>query len=80
MKTIQLEDLIKKLEVEFDEIDPGTLKAETSFKELEEWSSMQALVVIALVDEHYEVPLSGEDLMACETVQDLYQKITQKLN
>ena len=73
-----LEDLIEKLEAEFDEIKPGSLKANTSFKDLEEWSSMQALVVIALVDEHYEVALSGEDLMQCETVQDIYNKIIEK--
>lgn len=77
MKVI-IEDLIEKLEAEFDEIKPGSLKENTSFKDLEEWSSMQALVVIALVDEHYEVALSGEDLMQCETVKDIYNKIIEK--
>jgi len=78
MINIEINDLVKRLEEEFDEIEPGTLKAETSFKDLEEWSSMQALVVIALVDEHYDVPLTGEDLMQCETVQDIYDKIKSK--
>ena len=73
-----IEDLIEKLEAEFDEIKPGSLNENTSFKDLEEWSSMQALVVIALVDEHYEVALSGEDLMQCETVKDIYNKIIEK--
>lgn len=75
---VLIEDLIEKLEAEFDEIEKGSLKADTSFKDLEEWSSMQALVVIALVDEHYEVALSGEDLMQCESVQDIYNKIIEK--
>jgi len=75
---IVIEDLVSKLEAEFDEIERGTLTAQTSFKDLEEWSSMQALVVIALIDEHYEVALSGKDLMGCETVQDIYDKIIEK--
>ena len=75
---IQIEDLIGKLEKEFDEIEPGTLKSTTSFKDLEEWSSMQALIVIALVDEHYDITLTGNDLMQCKTVQDIYDKIKDK--
>lgn len=78
MINIEINDLVKRLEEEFDEIEPGTLKAETSFKDLEEWSSMQALVVIALVDEHYDIQLTGEDLIQCETVQDIYDKIKSK--
>jgi len=78
MLIIEIDDLVQKLEAEFDEIEPGTLKPTTSFKDLEEWSSMQALVVIALIDEHYEIALTGEDLMDCETVQDIYDKIKEK--
>ena len=78
MEVIIIEDFIEKLEAEFDEIESGSLKGSTSFKDLEEWSSMQALIVIALVDEHYDVALSGEDLMQCETVQDIYNKIIEK--
>ncbi len=75
---IQINDLIAKLEAEFDDIEKGTLTAQTSFKDLDEWSSMQALIVIALVDEHYDVALTGDDLMECENIQDIYDKIKER--
>ena len=46
---------------------------ETQFRELEEWSSMQALIVIAAVDEHFGVTLPEKDFRKAQTFQDLYQ-------
>ena len=44
----------------------------TLFRELEEWSSMQALIVIAAIDEHYGVTITEKDFRAAQTVADLY--------
>lgn len=44
----------------------------TKFRELEEWSSMQALIVIAAVDEHFGVTLPEKEFRRAETVQDLF--------
>ncbi len=78
MADLNIDDLLLKLLEEFDDIETENFTAETSFKDLEEWSSMQALVVIALVDEHYGVALTGEDLLNCDTVNDLYNLIEKK--
>lgn len=75
---MKIEHLITRLEEEFEELKPGTLKPETNFKDLEEWSSMYALILIALVDTEYEVSVSGEDLSKIATVQDLYELIQER--
>jgi len=67
-----IEDFIKTLESEFDELEPGTLKPETKFTDLDEWSSMHSLIIIALIDTEYDVTIKGEDLMSIKKVEELY--------
>ncbi|MBE7443357.1 MAG: acyl carrier protein [Flavobacteriales bacterium] len=72
-------EFIKKIEFEMDEIEPDTIKPETNFRELEQWSSMMGLIFIALIDTEYNVTLNGNDLINCVTVNDLYQVVKSKI-
>ena len=66
--------------MEFDEIEAGTIKPASTFRDLPEWSSMHALIIIALIDTEYDVILNGEDLRSAETVQDLFDVVIKKQN
>ncbi|HET8837880.1 MAG TPA: acyl carrier protein [Flavobacteriaceae bacterium] len=77
---MNLQDFIKTIEAEFDELEPGTLKKDTSFKDLDEWSSMHALIIIALIDTEYDVILTGEDLSSISTVEELYNMVNSRIN
>ena len=50
---------------------------DSKFRELEEWSSMQALIVIAAIDEHFGVTIPERDFRNAQTVSDLY-RLTMK--
>ena len=63
---------------QFDETDSSLIKLESKFRDLDEWSSMMALIVIAMVDQEYNVKLTGDDIRTSETVNDLYDKISEK--
>ena len=63
----------------FDETDCDTIKADTHFKELDEWSSLIALSVIAMIDEEYDVEFRGDDIRNSETVNDLYDAVMSKV-
>ncbi|MCF8278145.1 MAG: acyl carrier protein [Flavobacteriales bacterium] len=52
--------------------DASTIGSQSKFRDLEEWSSMQALIVIAAIDEHYGVTIPEKDFRAAQTVADLY--------
>lgn len=54
------------------EVDPASINAETEFKALENWDSLCALSIIAMVDDAYQVTLGGEDLESAKTVADLW--------
>ncbi len=73
-----IEEFIKTLETEFDELEPGTLQADTKFSDLDEWSSMHSLIIIALIDTEYEVTITGEDLMGISNVKELYDIVKSR--
>jgi acyl carrier protein len=53
------------------ELDEGTLKPETQLNELEEWDSLAAVSLVALVDEHFSEKINGQAIKAFKTVQDV---------
>lgn len=59
----------------FDETDALIITENTNLKDLEEWSSMIIMGIIAMADEEYAVRLKGEDIRKVSTVKDLYDLI-----
>lgn len=49
------------------------IKKDTVFRNLEEWSSLQALIVIAAIDEHFGVTISEQEFRNAKSVNDLYE-------
>ena len=76
---MELKDFIENFAAQFDDTDASEIKAETVFKELDEWSSLIALSVIAMVDEEYEVTIKGEDIRTSDTVEDLFNNVKSKM-
>ena len=62
----------------FDETDPSEITLSTEFRNLDEWSSLITLSVIAMADEEYDIKLKGDDIKNAETVEDLYNIIKDK--
>ena len=76
---VSLEKFITNIEGELDDLEPGTLTAEINYRDLESWSSMYALIIIAYVDAEFEVTLTGDDLRKCNTITDLYLLIKSRI-
>ena len=72
---MELQDFIEKFASQFDVTDISELKAETEFKALDEWSSLMALSIIAMVDEEYNVAIKGKDIREAETIEDLFNVV-----
>lgn len=75
---MELQEFIEKLRDLFEDTDPEEITAETYFQELDEWSSLTALSVIAMVKTDYERNITGKEIRSCGTVEDLFYFI-QKL-
>ncbi|MCF8374040.1 MAG: acyl carrier protein [Bacteroidales bacterium] len=76
---MKIEDFIAALEEEFDDIEQGTLKAGSDFRESLEWNSINALLFIALCDAEYDVMMSADDIDKAVTIQDLFDTIETKM-
>lgn len=77
MKT--LEEFVALFAEQFDDTDASEFKAETNFRDLDEWSSIIGLGIIAMVDEEFEVALKADDMKKAVTIGDLYKIVKEKL-
>lgn len=75
---MELQEFVQNFAEQFDETDFNEVNANTVFKELEEWSSLIALSVIAMIDEEYEIALKGDDILNAVTVEDLFNIVKSK--
>ena len=73
-----LDEFIEKFAAEFDDTAAEEFKADTEFKELDEWSSLTALSIIAMVDDEYDVIIKGNDILKSDTIQDLFAVVEKK--
>ena len=63
-------DFINNFVELFDDV-PAGVTVETKFRELEEWSSLVALGVMAMIDEEYDVQINAEEMRSAKTIEDL---------
>lgn len=75
---MELLEFAQQFAEQLEETDVNVIRADTIFKELEEWSSLIALSIIAMVDEEYDVTLKGDDIKNASTIEDLYNIVKSK--
>ena len=73
-----LDEFVKAFAAEFDETPEIVFKADTKYRELDEWASLTALSIIALAMEGFGKKITGADLRTCETIEELYNLIQNK--
>ena len=76
MKT--LEEFVELFAEQFDDTDVSVFTPTTAFHDLDEWSSLIGLSVIAMVDEEFDLALKGDDVKTSVTIEDLYNKVVAK--
>ncbi len=75
---MKIEEFISKLEEQFDDLPKGKMQPDSNFREIFEWNSINALIVIALVQTDYGVMIDAEDFRKAQTVNDIYSIIEQR--
>ena len=75
---MDLNEFIEHFAEQFEETDAAEFKADTKFHDLDEWSSLMALNIIAMVDEEYDVTLKGADIENSATIEDLFNNVKSK--
>ena len=76
---MNINGFVEKFANEFDETPLEVFSPETKFIELKEWSSLTGLSVISMVDEEFDIQLTGADIKSVNSIEELYNLIASKL-
>ena len=74
-----LDEFVKAFAAEFDDTPEETFKPETHYRELNEWGSLVSLSIISMVDDTFDVGITGADLRKSATIEEVYNLIQSKL-
>lgn len=75
---MDLNEFIANFAEQFDDTDVSEINASTEFHELEEWSSLSGMGVIAMAKTLYGKTITGAELRVCVTVKDVFNLISNK--
>lgn len=73
-----LEEFIEKFADEFDNTPAEMFTPSTVYRDLDEWGSLVALAIISMIDDEMDVQITGADLRAAKTIEDLYNIVSAK--
>lgn len=63
---------------QFDDTEVEQLSLDTVMRDLDEWSSMIALSIMAMCDEEYDVILSANEMETANCIQDIYNIVNER--
>ena len=75
---MEINEFVTNFAEQFDDIDTTGFAPETDYRDNDEWSSLTVLSIIAMVDEEYNVKLTGDNIRNSKTIQDLYEIVKSK--
>lgn len=73
-----LDEFVTKFAEEFDDTPLDQFTPATIYRELNEWGSLVALSIISMIDDEMDVQITGADLRASKTIEDLYNLVNAK--
>lgn len=74
---MEIKDFIQNFADQLDDTDAAVLTPETEFRDLDDWSSLAALSIVAMIDEEYGVSINSETLKNAKTIQELFNQINK---
>lgn len=76
---MNVEEFIDKIVEEFPDLKKDKITPEMNFRDHVEWDSINALVLIAMVNVEYDVIITAEELINAKTVNDVYLIVEKKV-
>ena len=72
-----LDEFVKAFAAEFDDTPEEQFTPATNYRELDEWGSLVALSIIDMIDDNMDVQITGADLRAVKTIEELYNAVSE---
>lgn len=75
---MEIKEFIQNFAEQFEDTDANVFTPETVFHDLDEWSSLVGLSLIAMIDDEYDVTIKGDELRAAKTINDVFELVKSK--
>ena len=75
---MDLQDFIKYLSDSFDNVDSNAISADTKYQDLEDFSSLTTLEIIAVARTKFGKTINAKEILNCKTIEELYNYISSK--
>ena len=75
---MEMNDFLKNFGNQFDDTDVSEFTPETNFRELEEWSSLNALAVLNMIGKKYAIIIKPDEMKTANTIQELFDLVNSK--
>ena len=75
---MELNEFVANFAEQFDDTDASEIQANTEFHDLDEWSSLTGMGVIAMAKTEYGKSITGAELKACKNVEDVFNLFKNK--
>jgi len=76
---MDLTEFIKHFAEQFDDEPLTNFAPETRFRDIEEWDSLHAMMIMAMVNEKYKVKITPEELKNSQTVAEVFEVVNAKV-
>ena len=77
---MEMKEFIENILDQFDEVPEVEVTPDMNHHELDGWSSMVALSVMAMIDEEYDVQIKADEMRNSKSIQELYDIVQSYLN
>ncbi len=75
---MEINKFIMDFAAQFDDTEISEFTLDTNFRNLEEWSSLNALAVLNMISKKYKVTLKPEEMRQTNTIQELFDLVLSK--
>ena len=76
---MELEEFISNFASQFADEDPSVFTPDTDFHELDSWSSLTSLSIVAMIFQEYGVEIESKDIRKADTIADLYAIVKERM-
>ena len=77
---MEMKEFVSNFAAQFDDTDASVFSLDTNFRELDEWSSLNALAILNMIGKKYSVFLKPEEMRTTNTVKELFDLVESKIN
>ncbi len=76
---MEIQEFIEKIADQYDDLAANELTPGTNFREVGDYSSLTALMILSMIDEEFDLTITGDDMRSVNTIGELYKLITSRL-